>query len=245
MPAGAPHPIDAPGTSESDWASWPGLTALPELDLSGWDSALVIAAHPDDEVLGAGGIIALLAAAGARLRLVAVTDGEASHPGADPRVLARRRAGERAAALSALGVPGAEIIRLGLPDSGVAAREEALTAALRVLGGGLTACLAPWERDQHSDHEAAGRAARRACGTVLFYPVWMWHWAAPADPRVPWHQAGRVRLPAAARERKQAALACFASQVEDRPGGRGPVLAPGFRAHFGRDAEILIRAAGP
>ena len=244
-PAGPPHPIDAPGTSEIDWASWPGLTAMPELDLSGRDSVVVIAAHPDDEVLGAGGILALLAAAGSRLRLVAVTDGEASHPGADPGVLARRRAGERAAALSALGLPGAEVIRLGLPDSGVTAREEALTAALRVLAAGFTTCLAPWEHDGHGDHEAAGRAAGRACGTVLFYPVWMWHWARPADPRVPWHQAARVRLPPEARERKHAALGCFTSQAEDRPGGRGPVLAPGFLAHFGRTAELLIRAAAP
>jgi LmbE family N-acetylglucosaminyl deacetylase len=250
MPAGAPHPIDAPGTDERAWASWPGLSALPELDLLGWESAVVVAAHPDDEVLGAGGILALLAAAGARLRLVAVTDGEASHPGADRVVLARRRAGERAAALSALGLPGAEVIRLGMPDSGVAAREAGLAAALAGLVPGFAACLAPWEDDRHPDHEAAGRAARRACagmppGAVLSYPVWTWHWAGPADPRVPWDRAVRVPLPPAARARKRAALACFASQAEDRPGGRGPVLEPGFLAHFGRGAEILFRAAGP
>ena len=41
---------------------------------------VVIAAHPDDEVLGVGGTMAVLAAGGAQLRLIAVTDGEASHP---------------------------------------------------------------------------------------------------------------------------------------------------------------------
>ena len=56
-------------------------------------------------------------------------------------------------------------------------------------------CLAPWERDAHADHEAAGRAARRAGLPVLSYPIWMWHWAIPADARVPWHRARQVPLP--------------------------------------------------
>ncbi|WP_190215187.1 PIG-L family deacetylase [Kitasatospora indigofera] len=42
--------------------------------------ALIVAAHPDDEVLCLGGTIAVPAAAGVRLRLVSVTNGEASHP---------------------------------------------------------------------------------------------------------------------------------------------------------------------
>jgi LmbE family N-acetylglucosaminyl deacetylase len=42
---------------------------------------VVLAALPDDEVLGAGGIRSFLASASIRLQLVAVTDGEAPHPG--------------------------------------------------------------------------------------------------------------------------------------------------------------------
>jgi GlcNAc-PI de-N-acetylase len=49
--------------------------------LAGVTSAVIVAAHPDDEVLGAGGLISVLAASRARLRLVAVTDGEHSHLG--------------------------------------------------------------------------------------------------------------------------------------------------------------------
>ena len=122
----------------------------------------MVAAHPDDEVLGVGGTMAMLAAAGARLRLIAVTDGEASHPGADPAALGPVRAEETAAALQALGAGSADVIRLRFPDTGLAAREGELAAVLREQCAGFKVCLAPWERDAHADHEAAGRAARRA-----------------------------------------------------------------------------------
>ena len=201
-----------------------------------------MAAHPDDEVLGAGGLMSLLAAAGTRLRLVAVTDGERSHRGhGSPAALARRRVAETAAALRALGAGSAEVIRLGLPDGRLARREDELAAELAPLVTGFDLCLAPWDRDLHPDHEAAGRAARRASpGPLYCFPVWMWHWARPADSRVPWERALRVPLPPGAAGRKRAAITCFASQTEDRGHGLGPVLAPGMIAHFTRAMEVLL-----
>jgi LmbE family N-acetylglucosaminyl deacetylase len=247
----APHPIDAPGTEESAWAAWPGLDALPDAGLAGVDSAVIVAAHPDDEVLGAGGLIAALAAAGARLRLVAVTDGEGSHRGrADRATLGRRRTAETAAALRALGAETTDVIRLGLPDTGLAGREDELTAVLGRLIAGFGLCLAPWDRDMHPDHEAAGRAARRAAWPAgrpgapgawfSCYPIWMWHWAFPGDRRVPWDRALRVPLAASTAARKRAAIGCFASQTEDRGDGLGPVLAAGMIAHFTRATEVLL-----
>jgi LmbE family N-acetylglucosaminyl deacetylase len=205
---------------------------------------VVVAAHPDDEVLGAGGTMAILAEAGARLRLVAVTDGEGSHPGSDPAVIGSVRAAESAAALDLLGVRDAEVIRLHLPDTAVAAHEDELSDLLPELCAGFAVCLAPWEGDAHADHEAAGRAARRAGSpygpAVLSYPIWMWHWARPADPRVPWARACRVPLPAGVAARKRSAIGAFASQLAGR-GALGPVLPPGIVAHFTTGQEVLLR----
>ena len=240
-----PHPIDAPGTDERSWRAWPWLSTLPRgglTQLAGVTSAVIVAAHPDDEVLGAGGLIAMLAASRARLRLVAVTDGERSHRGhSAPAVLARRRTAETAAALRALGAAATEVIRLRLPDGRLAARENDLAEALAPLVAGFDLCLAPWDGDMHPDHEAAGRAARRAAaGTVYCFPVWMWHWARPGDPRVPWDRALRIPLPPHTAARKRAAIGRFASQTEDRGHGLGPVLAPGVIAHFTRTMEVLL-----
>ncbi len=41
---------------------------------------VVLAAHPDDESLGAGGFLAKLHAAGADIKVLLCTAGEASHP---------------------------------------------------------------------------------------------------------------------------------------------------------------------
>jgi LmbE family N-acetylglucosaminyl deacetylase len=236
--------IDAPGTSEAAWTG-AGLSRLPDLDISGWTSAVILAAHPDDEVLGAGGIIARLAAAGARLRVIAVTDGEASHPGhPDPAALARLRAAERTRALLALGAGDAEVIRLGLPDTSLGGRPGELADRLAGRTAGFDVCLAPWESDVHADHEAVGRAARQLAGPAFFYPVWMWHWARPADPRVPWGQAVSVRLPPAAAERKRAAIGRFGSQLSARAAA-APVLPAEFVAHFTRDYEVLFPVTRP
>jgi LmbE family N-acetylglucosaminyl deacetylase len=235
-----PNRIERPGTAEESWASWLELRHLPAADPLAWASVAVIAAHPDDEVLGVGGTMAILAAAGVRLRLIAVTDGEASHPGGDPAALRRVRAEETAAALAALGARSADVIRLRFPDTGLAAREHELADVLREQCAGFEVCLAPWERDAHADHEAAGRAARCAGPPVLSYPIWMWHWAIPADARVPWRQARQVPLPPPVVARKRSAIAAFTSQLTDRGPDLGPVIPAGVVAHFTRPQEVLL-----
>ncbi len=72
---------------------------------------LVIAPHPDDEVLLAGGVLALAVKAGQRAEVIIVTNGDFTCE-RDGTV----RQGESVSALTALGLPEAAIHFLGYPD---------------------------------------------------------------------------------------------------------------------------------
>ncbi|NJQ17563.1 PIG-L deacetylase family protein [Streptomyces bohaiensis] len=255
MTAAGPEPrsadlIQAPGTPEAAWRSWERWAHFPTFPLPSAGRVVVLAAHPDDEVLGMGGTLARLVAAGVELTVVTVTDGERSHPDSrrvTPVQLAELRARELHRALSALGADRTAPVRLGLPDTGVARHEHELTRRLLPLLRGAVLCLAPWEEDRHGDHEAVGRAAGAAAAATAVpraqYPVWMWHWARPGDPRVPWERAARIALPPPVREAKAAAVRCFTSQITDL--GPDPadaaVLPPEELAHHLRDTELVLR----
>ncbi|MGN6440656.1 MAG: PIG-L deacetylase family protein, partial [Arthrobacter sp.] len=64
------------GTSEAAWAA-SGLPAAPELPLDSTELAamrfVVLAAHPDDETLGAGGLMASLVGLGAKVEVLLCT----------------------------------------------------------------------------------------------------------------------------------------------------------------------------
>jgi LmbE family N-acetylglucosaminyl deacetylase len=235
------------GTDETAWARWLTSGDWPLLDVTALAGrpVRVLAAHPDDEVLGVGGLVHLLAAAGCDLRFVWATDGEASHPGSTSDVvqaLAGLRRAESRAALAALGAGAAPQVHLAMPDGGLAGRERELADRIGALVGPGEVLLAPWSRDGHPDHEAVGRAARSVGGTVLEYPVWTWSWAAPDDQRVPWDRARRVLLDAATCAAKAAATACFATQVEAIGPGPydGPVLPDRALEYFRRDVELVL-----
>ena len=240
------------GTDESSWATWPAPASWPHLDVAALARrrVVVLAAHPDDEVLGVGGLLARLAAQAGELVLVWASDGEASHPTSTAPVVRRMgavRRSESAVAAERLGLAGAERHLLGLPDGRLGDREDELVRHLADRVGDGDVLLAPWSGDGHPDHEACGRAAGRLGATLLEYPVWAWHWAGPGDRRVPWSRARRVDLDEEAMTRKAAAMACFRSQVE--PIGSapadGPVLPGRALAHFRRAYETVLVGAVP
>lgn len=74
---------------------------------------LVIAAHPDDEVLGMGATIALHSSRGDQVRIVVVTDGSSTQYPDDAETRARKEQ-EAVRAAAELGV--ADYVHLDLPD---------------------------------------------------------------------------------------------------------------------------------
>lgn len=111
----------------------PTSSPLPDLslDLSSRTRLLVVAPHPDDEALGAAGLIGRVRAGGGHVRVVLLTSGDGfpegveaaegvRHPRAsDFRGYGRLRERESVAALRDLGVARSDISFLGFPDEGL------------------------------------------------------------------------------------------------------------------------------
>lgn len=203
-----------PLIDEKGWA--------PVLDrLTVWEPldapVIVLAPHPDDETLAAGGFIAAQCARGMDLTVIAATDGENAYE--RNQGLAETRREEQVCALARLGVPEQKVIRLGLVDSGVTGQEEELIARLRPLITGRTQIIAPWAGDFHPDHEACGRAASvvaRESGAVLIsYFFWTWHRGSVKS--LEGLRLRKFPLTGEVMTAKREALACHASQLEHAP----------------------------
>jgi LmbE family N-acetylglucosaminyl deacetylase len=231
--------IEGTGTTEAHWRPWLADRQWPQVSADSFEHPLVVAPHPDDEILGVGGLLATIRHA----VVVAVTDGEASHPNATSVTaadLARLRPAESDEALTRLRV-NAHTHRLRQPDGAI--DEKTLIRAVADLLAPNQPCLSTWRGDGHPDHEAVSRACAEACqrtGAVLWeYPVWMWHWSRPADPRVPWHAAHRIPLAHAAIAAKTHAVGAFTTQIADIDGTT--ILPPSALARFERPFEVLFR----
>lgn len=137
-----------------------------------------------------------------------------------------------------------ETARLSRAGGAVGEHADDLLRLLRrvLLASDVVVCT--WRLDGHPDHEASGLAAVRACANtgcaLLEAPVWMWHWAAPGDPRVPWHRLVGLGLGPDTVRRKQAALAAHATQLEARDAHSGPVLGAAILARADRDIEYFF-----
>lgn len=238
--------VGRPITPPEAWARAIRKRRPPPFDPGAHRRVVVVAAHPDDETLGAGGALRALHVAGAELTLVVATDGEAAFASLDAaarRDLGQARRAELRAALQAQGLDGVAVHWLGLPDSGLVDATDALFHALVPLLDGADAYLAPWPDDPHPDHRAAGLAAATAAPVTAHgwsYPIWTWAWIEPDDPAVPWARTYAVALDDGARAARRAGVACFRSQVAPGPDGSAPVIT-GLLDHVDRDHDLLFR----
>jgi LmbE family N-acetylglucosaminyl deacetylase/glycosyltransferase involved in cell wall biosynthesis len=233
------------------------------------ERVLVLAAHPDDEVLGCGGTLSLNAGRAEAVRVWIATDGTAQE-GVRPAEAAaygqvRREEAQRA--LAELGLDGP--LFGGLADRGLSADEAALDAALEAQLKEFQPdlVLAPSPSEIHPDHRALGDAIYRVLST-----------SRPGDAdhdgfrllRLAFYEISHPILPntlvdiASVSDRKGAALAAYASQQAVRDyagaigglnayrrltlGGQGPVEAfrvVSYEEASTRSLEEFRRSIGP
>ena len=216
-----------PSPSPAFWLSdeqWPGVPRIDARQLRGHRLLVLVAAHPDDETLAAAGLLTVCAAAGMRVRVVVVTDGEASHPTSLTHTAARlgRLRREEVRHAVQLMAPGTPIDFLGLPDGAVGAHTDAVQRALRAivepLGVGAL-LVTPWRRDGHPDHDALGTVGARVAAATgalhLQYPIWAWH--RHDRDGLPWQQLTHLPLPPSVVAAKRRAVLAPHSQVRPWP----------------------------
>jgi LmbE family N-acetylglucosaminyl deacetylase len=226
--------------------------SLPPLDVPQRVGRLVIVApHPDDETLGAGGLAYDLSIRGWSVDVVVVTDGSASHPGVAG--LAAIRANENKCACTALGLRRRPI-QLGFRDGHLSPDDPSLvTALVRVLAG-ADIVVAPRFDDGHADHAATERATTAAvrtmttqgpteqvrAGTQQPPNVWhyaVWGWERLSREGLALGAGSAFRLSPAALTAKARAIASYPSQTTDR---YGPViLPPAVLEHFRGNHEVF------
>jgi len=213
------------------------MTAFPQAR-----KALVIAPHPDDEIFGCGGTLALLRDSGCMVATIIVTDGALGGDNTDGK-LAEIRAEESRAAARVLGLDAP--VFWGLPDRGVNYGEVLIGRLIEtILETDADLVFLPSPADWHPDHQAivfAGAEAIRRLGgkrQVAFYEV--------SDP-LPCPNL--IHDISSADEKKRQAMRCFHSQLREQPYDTRTSGINSFRAfHLGAqvksaEAFTLLAAA--
>ncbi len=137
------------------------------LSLAGVRRALIVAPHPDDETIGAGGLILKLRRAGVHVEVLVVTNGSGSHRNSAsfprPRLI-RERAREVRRAVALLGVSAARLRLADFPDGGLDTLDQAGRARLTRIVARYRRCdliVLPVPDDSHPDHRDTARACHR------------------------------------------------------------------------------------
>jgi LmbE family N-acetylglucosaminyl deacetylase len=142
-----------------------------------------IFAHPDDETMCAGGTLAKYASAGADVRVVSFTKGEAGQirdaSAATRATLAAVRERELRAAANALGLAGSSC--LDHPDGGLGTIDsqvllDVATGLIAQLEPDVVITFGPDGFSGHPDHMAVGAAVTAACfQAALARPIRLFH----------------------------------------------------------------------
>jgi len=201
---------------------------------------LVLAPHPDDEVIGCGGVVAQHLKANRKVRVVVATDGTAAEAaGDDPDAYRIRREAESSAALARLG-RGVELHFLRFRDRDLDGSRDLLAAQLRsqIEAFRPDLVLVPSPIEFHPDHATLSRVfcaliekdaslfADLAIARVAFYEV-----TQPIRPNtlVDITDVGATKYEAIAVHRSQTAVRNYADYARGLNTFRTMTLPPSCR----------------
>ena len=218
---------------------------------------LVVCAHPDDDVLGMGGTIALHARNGDAVRIVCVTDGSSSQYPNDSE-LRRRKEDEAQRAAAILGV--GDYVHLDLPDMRLDTVahvdvNRVVEEHVRTLQPSVVYATHP---DVNLDHRAIfdsvavatrptpGQSVRRV---LTFAPTSSTEWTAPG---MNWFVPNWFVDVTATFDQKLEAFACFETERREFPHPRSERALRAYAEFYGAtvgceyaEPFVLVRSVEP
>lgn len=187
---------------------------------------LILAPHPDDEVLGCGGTITTKVRMGDGVFVAYLTNGRKGVPSTDKEAVALRE-DEARQANHILGLPADHLTFLRFEDGNLAEYVHQATATIRKLVAMLRIddILVPYRKEYHPDHLAAwkiGKACLQEHMRAYEYPVWYgpWLWSrlgwrsrlAATSHLADWTHVVKISI-SNVTAIKQQALAAYRSQI--------------------------------
>ena len=159
--------------------------SAPLVEVTGGGAVLVLAPHPDDDILGCGGLIARCVREGIDVRVAFLTDGRHSHLGSrlwSAKRLGEARRQEAIAGQARLGIDVSHLTFLDVQDTTLLADQRAQTRVVDTLEAivkeaNVTRVFSAWIHDPHPDHVASALIAQRLharCAQVgvASYAIW-------------------------------------------------------------------------
>jgi N-acetylglucosamine malate deacetylase 1 len=217
------------------------------LQISSLGTVLVVAPHPDDETLGCGGTLALLARAGKTVNVAFVTDGSASHPRHSrfsANEIAALRRDEARIATGILGVGWNRLFFVEATDGTLATLGPESSSGIVAKMAEILAATAPdavlvtYRNDGSTDHNASVALLLKALQhtvprpQILEFPIWAWRnplllLRPILSTRTVWRNdiSSVLKL-------KSDALGAYVSQTYPIPPDSLPILSPEFTAEF-------------
>lgn len=220
IPPAAPPPV-----ADAEWDEVFRQLRPERLRTDGIRRALIIGAHPDDETIGAGRLIASLGLPSVALT---ATSGEACvvHPDVDAAMIATIRDAEWREAAEALGTTPLTTPRW--PDGRLQEHTEELAELIDSELRDDDLLIVPWRHDPHPDHAAAGatayRVSQRRQVKLVEYPVWATYWMTPHEVRDRGTTVRALQTDARAARRWNIALSVYRSQLHPLRTGWPPVV---------------------
>lgn len=208
---------------------------------------LIIAPHPDNEVIGCGGLIARLVEEDDAPQIIVMTGGEGSHENccSTPKEeIIRARRGLTRKALSILGVPESNIHELNFPDGNIS-ESHSEVEKLKTLIGELkpdTVFMPHWG-EGWPDHVKTAEIVKKLLPNeteVWEYCVWMWYYNVWRG--LDWRNAAVLKMTPPEHELKLKAIDAYTKPLA--PCGRpwSGVLPPLFLKANSGERELYFKS---